>query len=418
MSAGLAVGSADAPVGRRSLPVAGLVPIVVALGVLRIPGADWLYAALGLALLVRSRRVPRASTPLAAVYAVCASTSLVATWADPGAQAFTTSYLWPLLAQGLFALGVMSGGEPAVQVRRLVGGLVGGLLLAWTVGLAEIASGIKLIRILSPTSSMAEMAGNSRWVTTSVFTNYNDFCLGLSMLAVIIFAHLLFVRRVHPLLALSRWVVIGSSVALVLVMGSRGALAAGMLSAGVVVLLAVRAVRPRLVAPRRLALAALALSPVVWWLWSSPYVQDHSTATREGILDKSFTLWAADPFTAFVGYGSAGSYATVTETAYPKILMDPHNLLLEVALNFGVLGLAAALWWWLGIVWGTLAGSLSGRAWDQVGVLSLVAALPLTGVVSSRLLPYVYVTVLATGAHLMTMTSGGTDRIGRPGPRR
>jgi len=43
------------------LPVNALVPVVVALGVLRIPGVDWLYAALGLVLawLATRRRRPR-----------------------------------------------------------------------------------------------------------------------------------------------------------------------------------------------------------------------------------------------------------------------------------------------------------------------------------------------------------------------
>lgn len=383
------------------LPVNALVPAVVALGVLRIPGVDWLYAALGLVLIARAGRFPRAGRRLVAVYTVCIGSALVATWADSSAQAFTTSYLWPVVAQALFAFGVLAGCDPARQVRRLVGGLLGGFVALWVIGVAEIATGFKLIRVLSPESSMAEMAAASRWVTMAVFTNYNDYCLALAMLAVLLFAHLLFVPKVHPFVALARWIVLGTSAALVTIMGSRGALLAGLLGAAIVAVIAMRAVRPRLVTPGRIGKAVLIVFPLALWLWTSPYVQDHSTATREAILNNSLALWAADPWTALVGYGSAANYALVTETAFPGLLMDPHNLLLEVALNFGVAALAIAMWWWIDVLRNTITGRAQARSWADAGTLAIVIALPVMGVVSSRLLPYIYVTVLVTAASLL-----------------
>jgi hypothetical protein len=102
-----------------------------------------------------------------------------------------------------------------------------------------------------------------------------------------------------------------------------------------------------------------------------------------------------------VGYGSAANYALVTETAFPGLLMDPHNLLLEVALNFGVAALAIAMWWWIDVLRNTITGRAQARSWADAGTLAIVIALPVMGVVSSRLLPYIYVTVLVTAASLL-----------------
>ncbi len=383
------------------VPVHALVPIVVALGVLRVPGLDWAYAALGAALLVRSPTVRLGAGPLTVVFAVCAATAWLATVVEGSATGFGSSYLWPVTAQCLFVLGVLATPDPRRQVRRLVTGLTGGLVLVWAIGVGEIVTGIKLIVLLSPSSSMAEHAAASRWVTMAVYSNYNDYCLALAMLAVLLFAHILFVPRVHPFLGLARWSVLGSSVALVLVMGSRGALGAGALAGGLVAVMAVRRVRPRMVSPGRVGIVVLVLTPIALWLWSSPYVQDHSTATRQAILDNSLTLWAANPWTATVGYGSATHYAAVTEAAYPGLLMDPHNVLLEVALNFGVIGLVVALGWWLTLVRDVGLGRTPSHDWAHVGVLALAVALPVTGVVASRLLPYVFVTVIVTAASLV-----------------
>jgi hypothetical protein len=395
-------GAAAATTARAvRLPLDALIPFVVAFGVVRVPGVDWLYAALGIALMVRARHLSRASAGLGIVYAVSAVCALVATLADGSSDAFVASYLWPVLAQALFALGVMAGADPALQVRRLIGGLLGGLMVLWVVGLAEIATGVKLVRVFTPSSKMAEFAAANRWVTSAVFANYNDYCLALSMLAALVFAHVLFVPRVHPFVALARWGVLGSSAALVAIMGSRGALAAGLLSAGVITVLAIRAVRPHLVTPSRLGVAAIIASPPAMWLWSSPYVQDHSTVIREEIIGNSVALWRLDPFTATVGYGSSATYTSVTEAIYPDKLMDPHNLFLEVAINFGLVALALAAWWWLDRLRHTITGRAEARTWAEAGSLALVAALPVMGVVSSRMLPYIYVTVLATAASLI-----------------
>lgn len=405
MSIGCSV-AAPLTAAPRRFPIDALVPVVVALGVLRVPGVDWLYPALGVVLLARASRLPHVCRKLAVVFATCLGAALIATWADPSGQAFTSSYLWPAAAQSLFAFGVMAGTDPTRQIRRLIGGLFTGFVVLWAIGVGEIASGLKLIRFLSPDSSMAQMAAASRWVTMAVFTNYNDYCLALAMLAVLLFAHVLFVPRAHPFLVIARWLVLGTSAALVTIMGSRGSLLAGLLGAAVVAVIAIRAVRPRFATPRRIGMAVAISLPLALWLWSSPYVQDHSTATREAILSNSFALWTSDPWTAVFGYGSAGNYELVTERAYPGLLMDPHNLLLEVALNFGVIALGAGLWWWVDVLQRTVTGAIRARTWAEAGTLALVVSLPVMGVVSSRLLPYIYVPVLATAASLMRLNFG------------
>lgn len=381
-------------------PLGALLPFVVGLSVIRVPGTDWLLAGFGLAALAASRRPHRRILGLASVYVACIATSLIATMADGSSSGFVTTYVWPAVGQLMFVLGTASLDAPSRQVRRLAVGLTGGLVAVWLIGLAEIVTGFKLIRVLAPTTTSNQLAESSRWVTASVFTNYNDFCLALAILSVLALSHILFVPSAHPRVRIVTWFTYGSSLGLVAVMGSRGALAAGLAGSLAVAILAIRAVRPQLVTPGRLAIGLALATPPGLFIWSSPYVQDHSTGIREAIVSNSLDLWQSDAFSAVFGYGSSSSYSQISAQAYPDTLMDPHNLMLEFALNFGLTGLCLVSLWWFVTVARVALDATATLGWDDVAFRALAVLLPIMGVVPSRFLSYAYIPVIGAACAL------------------
>jgi len=142
---------------------------------------------------------------------------------------------------------------------------------------------------------------------------------------------------------------------------------------------------------------------------ASPYVQDHSTATRGQIFGNAMSMLAGSPADALLGYGSLASYQSAAKAAFGDVLMDPHNMLLEITLNYGVIALVLFIVVWL---WVLMRGFLPRRPmadWQTAFGLTTVVLLPLLGVVPSSTLRY-HVTWIYLAATTLLVAEGAEAR--------
>lgn len=286
-----------------------------------------------------------------------------------------------------FALVIRRSASPGITARRSLAGLYWGAVAVWGISLGEIVSGIKLLPILYPGANTVTNVESGRFVTSATYPNINDFCVVLAMLFVAVLAKIWF-DPVRGARNIGRWAILASSLAEVVLMGSRGALLGCIVGFALLVVLNIR----------RQHSAALGWPAAIYGggfliiggiaLLNSPYIQDHSTAKRGMILDNALTMLAGSPADTMLGYGSLGTYLSAARTAYGDFLMDPHNLLLEITLNYGVpaLILFMALWLWV-----LVRGFLPRRPmvdWQTAFGLTIVVLLPILGVVPSSTLRY------------------------------
>ncbi|MBD4655742.1 O-antigen ligase domain-containing protein, partial [Xanthomonas citri pv. citri] len=84
--------------------------------------------------------------------------------------------------------------------------------------------------------------------------------------------------------------------------------------------------------------------------WMSPYVQDHSTAERGTIMANALSMTLSNPAALLLGYGSLSEYQARASALYGHVLMDPHNLLLEIVLRYGAIAMILFVICWLWIL--------------------------------------------------------------------
>lgn len=163
-----------------------------------------------------------------------------------------------------------------------------------------------------------------------------------------------------------------------------------------IVLLASRAASPRVWTNLRVGAILAVAGGLVAYVWTSPYVQDHSTAIRERILQSAIHLMDLEPMTWLLGFSSELRYAEHAAALYGNELMNPHNLILELLLNYGVVGLAAAATaWFVLVVRGLSVSAPLHWALPTFTVAALV--IPVLGLVPSTTLPYGFIQLLVLG---------------------
>ncbi len=372
-----------------------LIPLVVFLLVLRMPGGSGLLGLVGLILILWRGIRPVRVDGLLAAYAVCILASGAAAYLADDYN--VTSYVWPAIGYALFSAAVLWTGDLRRNIAGLTTGLLAGFTLALTMAWLEILSGVRLLTIgRQGNKGLEESLTQGRFRTGAFYTNYNDLSVALAILAILVIASLLFAPRARSTIQVTRVAVAGGAAALVLLMGSRGSLAALMLAVGVLVVLAARAAHPRTWTNRRLGLLALAVSLIGVVAWRSPYVQDNSTAIRERILASALQMLDLQPTSWVIGMSSEMRYLHTGESLYPGELMNPHNLVLEFLLSYGLVGLLAA-----GVCWGVLV--VTGvtvshpRHWTLPGYTAACLAIPVIGIVPSTILTYGFVQLLVLG---------------------
>lgn len=301
-----------------------------------------------------------------------------------------------------YTLVVHRSEQPGLTARRALEGLYWGAVVTWIISLGEIITGIKLLPILYPGANTVTNVESGRFVTSATYPNINDFCVVLAMLFVAVLAKLWFAPA-RGMRNIGRWFMLLCTLAQVIVMGSRGALLGCIIGFALLVVLNVRR-QHRAALGWRAAIYGGGLIVVGGIaLLASPYIQDHSTAKRGMILDNALAMLAGSPPNMLLGYGSLTSYLSAAQAAYGGFLMDPHNLLLEITLNYGLPALVLFVVVWL---WVLVRGFLPRTPmidWQTAFGLTVVVLLPVLGVVPSSTLRYHFTWVYIAATCLLVV---------------
>jgi len=238
------------------------------------------------------------------------------------------------------------------------------------------------------------------WVVTSLFVNYNDYSVAMVIFVDLLAANVLFARG-RPKLGVA--VELGAAVVasgMIVVIGSRGALLALVVTLVLLAVLAIRGARPEMVTQRRLTGVFVAGAAIFAVAWNSPYFQNHSTQWRETIIQQIGSMIISSPIRLVFGYGSQATFDEAAKAAFPGELMNPHNLLVEIVIAYGVFGCLAylAVLGWM-LVQGFLRGMVPS---NSIGFAALLTTLGLVvyGAVPSSYLDYGY-------AYLFIITGAG-----------
>lgn len=312
-----------------------------------------------------------------------------------GAGSFTCA-----VAVALLVVATMFTGRPRRALDRLFDGLYLGLLFHWALSMAEAVTGVKMLPLLYPGANTAAAVAKHRFFVTSMFPNYNDYSVAMTLLVCILLTRMLFHRASSGLVRLARVLVVCTATFEVAYMGSRGCVIAIAAIALLLVVVNIRSLHPHALTVRHAAFALVALLVAVAGLAVSPLMADNSTFQRGVIAQNVFSMIGHEPMRGLVGWGSLAAYQKDAADVFGPRLMDPHNLLLEVVIWFGIPTLLV----WLACWWRVLRHGLMSRDWgnDWRGIAAtvMVVAYPLLGVVPSSTLRYYLVwlfTVVAVG---------------------
>lgn len=277
--------------------------------------------------------------------------------------------------------------RPELAARRTLEGLYWGAFAVWLMGIGEMVTGIKLLPILYPGANTVGAVSTSRFVVSATYPNYNDFCVVLTMLFTGLLARMWF-QPVRGPKNVGRWFIALTTIFMVVYMGSRGALLGCIAAFALLVVLNIRRLHRAAMGVRAAVLGGALMLVAVAALASSSYVQDGSTAKRGTIIANALTMLGNSHGDALLGYGSLVDYQNAAIAAYGNILMDPHNLLLEFWLRYGVLALVLFMVVW---VWVLVRGYLPRTpavGWHAAFGMVVVILLPVLGVVPSSMLRY------------------------------
>ena len=292
--------------------------------------------------------------PLAALEVCCMVTAVIAVVFHPSLLTSIGNSAVIMLAVVGFTLAVFRSADPSKTARQSLSGLYWGALLVWFIGLGEILTGIKLLPLLYPEANTVSAVSKSRWIVTATYPNYNDYGVVMTMLFTALLAKMWFDPR-RGAVKLGRLFALVTCFGLILMGGSRGTTLVVAAGGG---------------------------------LWMSPYVQDHSTAERGRIMTNAVSMLMSDPIALLFGYGSLSEYQNEANARFGDVLMDPHNLLLELVLRYGIVAMILFVACWL---WIAVKGFLPRRPavdWQAAFALTVVMLLPVLGIVPSSTLRY------------------------------
>lgn len=373
----------------------------------RIPmGTEMLGFLSLLVVLGQRRRAPRPSV-LALFFVVALGTSLLGALLS---RSSLDSYFVTTVCFALFAYAVLNTGSLDKNLRAAGIGAMSGLLLTFIIALFELATGFKILPMRNPDANTAARIIEDRFVVASIFTNFNDFCIAMALLATLLLATLAFGRGLRPGVKLAMWSSVVCIGGLIAYIGSRGALGALMLAAFLLAVMLVRFTYPRVLSTRVVGALLVVLGGAFYVVWNSPYLQDNSTDTRGVIVERALDMITADPFRFLLGYGSSATWDAAAQLAYPGALMSPHNVFLEYLIAYGVLGpllLGAIV---IVVAWrGFIKQDVATVALSLAAVVTTVL-LPVYGAVPSGFIDYGYSYVFPVLAYGCIRLKGSAPR--------
>lgn len=391
------------PVGTRD--VTPLLTVAAAMSAAKMPLG--FLALLGLPVVVvlvqgiRTRATwPR---PLAWILGLGLTSSLVAAllWIPAQLAGTNNSFIVMVCLTGVSAA-VFAAGRPDRAVHRILDGLFAGLVFTWAMAIFEVVTGLKFMPLLYPQANTAAAVAGNRFVVSGLYPNYNDFSVAMTLLCTCLLAKIFFQPRVGPARTTGRLMILLSATFLITYMGSRGCLLALLLALGCIVLVSVRTLHPQVFTIRGLVLfAGLALAALAA-LASSPYVRDNSTAQRGVIINNAVQMMTDDPAHLLLGYGALSEYSARATERFGNRLMDPHNVLLEIVLCYGLPVLVAYLLAWWTVVRRGILTARPNPGWRFVAPMVISGLYPLLGVVTSSTLRYhqLWLWLIVALAHL------------------
>lgn len=292
------------------------------------------------------------------------------------------------VAIGLTAVACLRTGRVRLALDRLVDGIYLGLLFHLVVSLGEAATGIKILPILYPGANTAQAVNTHRFFVTSLFPNYNDYSVAMTLLVGLLVTRMIHRPRVHPLHRIARACAVLFAAFEITYMGSRGALLAMLLMVLVACVTSIRLLHPKAFGIRTVAFCLMFAGVIGLGLLNSPWLQDNSTNQRGIIAGNILSMMAASPLDALVGWGSYANYQAAATRAFGGRLMDPHNVVLETIVWFGLPTALVFLWCWWRVLREGLLSRLPFTDWRGVGAVTVMAGYPVLGIVPSSTLRY------------------------------
>lgn len=379
---------------------AGLLGVATAFLVLRLPASVILVAFASIAaVLVSGLCLPRRDTwPIWLFLGTAILTSTLSILIAPAGIALVN---FATLAGifTLFAIAVLCG-QAGFSISRVVARVLYytfGLALA--VGWLEVVTGIRL-RADSTTST-----ADGTFLTSAWFINSNDLAVVIAMFAIMALLRLLVdVRR--PMIQWGRGFAYVAASLLIILAGSRGALAGLIAGSALACLQALRVKRPQLLDGTAVVLLLSGAGFVTLMLFGSTWIQDTSTQARGAILTRTLELTSGKLPNFWLGWGDQDAFVAAASNNFPGVLMDPHNILLEILVWYGAPTLATFLVLWFVILRRGLWRMEAPTDWTSIGLIILFALMPLLGTVPSSSLRYYYVFLIAPCA-MAILTPGG-----------
>ena len=106
--------------------------------------------------------------------------------------------------------------------------------------------------------------------------------------------------------------------------------------------------------------------------------------------DTSLQFW--------VGWGDIDAFKSMADRIYPWTLMDPHNILLEAFIWYGLPSVLLLVALWLHVAWRGLWRLEARSGWHSMAALVLFSLTPVIGIVPSSSLRYYYMFLLVACA--------------------
>ena len=381
-----------------------LTAVMVTLLVLRIPGSLFVTVAIAvLQLLALPLHVPHRRARLwlwtLVLGTVTSSVALVTVVGEPelvGFPVITVAFLLVSLA----LTGTALGGR---LVRVMITTCYWCFGFTLLIGLGEIATGFRLSNLLYPESSSSQLA-TSRLEVSAFYPNYNDFSVVLAMFATLLAVRILFDHTSWFRTTVRAFLVVLTA-ALVFVQGSRGALMALLVGIAAAVWINLRMrVSSRIMSLLTLMVLMVAIAGGML-LWNSPWVQDNSTKERGGVINRILSITPDSHLQFWFGWGTHSNYQLAARQNYPGELMDPHNVLLEALIWFGMPVALLFVVFWAQIVWrGAWKLELESFDWQPLASVAVVALMPILGIVPSSTFRYYLIFLFSAAAAVAIST--------------
>ena len=270
------------------------------------------------------------------------------------------------------------------------------------IGIGEIVTGFRVSNIFysAPTAPTA----NSRFEVSAFYPNYNDFSVVLAMFVTLLAVRILFdhTSRFRTIL---RGFLVVLTTGLVFLQGSRGALLALLMgiAAAVWINLRMRVSSRFMSLVTLIALIAAIAGGVL--AWNSPWVQDNSTKERGGVINRILSITPDSHLQFWFGWGTQSNYQLAARQNYPGELMDPHNVLMEALIWFGMPVALLFVAFWVQVVWrGAWKLEVESLDWQPLASVIVVALMPILGIVPSSTFRYYLIFLFSAAAAVAIST--------------